>query len=202
MLKRLTVYEIRNIIKRNFKDICSDSMGSIQAAIKKLLVSGLAVYSEYVENGVNKKRYSITDQGRKEFMKWLEIPADMTASKNMDAGKFLFMGLLPAEKRLPIIDEMILKMEEELSYLSELWDSIKEHDIKNKSQAIEEWMSDPEYLAGILSATQNQDTDESANGIGDYQMYALQYGIDSLRFNIDWFKSLGKKISNDERGEL
>jgi len=198
MLKRLTAYEIRGILKRNFKGMCSDSMGSIQAAMKKLLADGLVVYSEYVENGVNKKRYSITDEGRKALIEWIKVPADMTASKNMDFGKFLFMGLLPAEKRLPLLDEMILKIEEELSGMLELLDYSQGQISANKKLAIENWENDGEYLDGIINATQNPDVTENINGIGEYQMYTLQYGIDSLRFQADWFKNLRKQIADGE----
>ena len=197
MLNRFTIYELRNIIKKNFKDMCSDSMGSIQAAMKKLLAAQLVTCSEYVENSVNKKRYSITEQGRNVFMDWLQVPADMTASKNMELGKFLFMGFLPAEKRLPLIDEMIKKMETELSSLLGLLDSIQ-NQLSNKEQVIEAWKNDPEYLEGVINATQNPDVLQSANGIGEYQMYTLQYGIDSLRFHVDWFKALKKMIVNKE----
>ena len=36
MLNRMTAYEIKNVIKLSYKSICSDSLGSIQAALKKL----------------------------------------------------------------------------------------------------------------------------------------------------------------------
>lgn len=37
MPRRLTAYEMRNIIRENFKSMCSDSLGSIQSALKKLV---------------------------------------------------------------------------------------------------------------------------------------------------------------------
>lgn len=37
MLKKLTIYELRSIIEMNFTSMCSNSMGSIQAAIKSCL---------------------------------------------------------------------------------------------------------------------------------------------------------------------
>lgn len=38
ILKRLTAYEIRNIIRQNYSSMCSDSLGSIQVALKNCLL--------------------------------------------------------------------------------------------------------------------------------------------------------------------
>jgi len=186
ILARLTIYEIRVIVGKNFQSMCSDSLGSIQAAMKKLLASGMVSYSEYVEKGVNKKRYSITDKGRKEFMDWLAVPADMTNFKNVELGKFLFMGLAPSEKRLELLDGMIQKLETELSYLLGVWDSAQNDNY------------DAEYLDGIKNVTMNSDRGTSADEIESFQLYTLRYGIDSIQFDIKWFKTLKKKIESGE----
>ena len=99
MLMRLTTYEIRNIIRQNYNAMCSDSLGSIQVALKKLLQAGFVTCSEFVENGVNKKRYSIMDSGRTIFMDWLKTPVDMSKTKNMDLGQLVLMGLVPATQQ-------------------------------------------------------------------------------------------------------
>ena len=91
MLHRMTAYELRNVIRNNFKSMCSDSLGSIQAALKKLLMLEMVTFEELVEKGVNKKRYSITDIGQKTLIKWIRIPIDMSKTKNLDIGKLLFM---------------------------------------------------------------------------------------------------------------
>lgn len=67
MIKTMTGYEIRNNIKNNFSLMCSDSAGSFQSAIEKLLSMGMITCEEYVEKGVNKKRYTITDKGHSTF---------------------------------------------------------------------------------------------------------------------------------------
>ena len=194
MLRRLTVYEIRNIIATNFKEMCSSSMGSIQAALKKLLAADMVVCSERVENSVNKKRYSITDKGRETFMVWLQVPADMTNAKNMEIGKLLFMGLVPEDKRLTLIDGIIANLEAALVGLSALWNSMQGVIPAKLEQATNEWAKDPEYLQGILNAAQNLNAAETADGICTFETAALQYGIDSMRFNIDWFKRLREKM--------
>ena len=53
----MTLYKIRGFISMNLNSICSDSSGSIQAPLKRLVDSGWATYKEFVENGLNKWRY-------------------------------------------------------------------------------------------------------------------------------------------------
>jgi len=181
MLKKLTVYEIRTIIRANFKSMCSDSLGSIQAALKRLLEAEMVTFSEYVEKSVNKKQFSITDKGRKELIAWVQTPADISNSKNMELGKFLFMGMLSAEERSSLIDEIIANLEKELGEMLMIKSSATD---ESKGQVLEYWKTDAEYY-GFVS--------ERAKEIDAYQMFTLQYGIDLVKFEIEWFKKLKEK---------
>ena len=178
MLKKLTVYEIRAVIRANFQSMCSDSLGSIQAALKRLLASEMVTFSEYVEKSVNKKRFAITGKGRQELMAWLQVPADISGSKNMELGKFLFMGFLSAEERSSLIDEIITGLEKNLDELLMIKSATTD---ESKTQVIEHWKTDTGYY-GFVS--------ERSREIVNYQMLTLQYGIDTTKFNIDWFKKL------------
>ena len=198
MLQRLTVYEIRLIIKRNFWGICSDSTGSIQAAIKKLLAAEMIVFTEYVEKSVNKKRYSITEKGRNAFMSWVQTPADTTSATNMELGKLLFMGMVPHKKRIALINETIANTEEELAKHQELQATLNAiSTAQAHKQLMEYWEQDPEYHAGIQIATESTNDSENISGIAHYQRMALQYGIDLMKFEIEWFKKLSQ-FENDE----
>jgi DNA-binding PadR family transcriptional regulator len=192
MIKRLTVYEIRTIITKNFKEICSGSMGSIQAAIKKLLSAQMVTYEEYVEKSVNKKRYSITDKGRGAFSEWVQTPADFTGGTNMEIGKLLFMGLAPEGKRLALINNMIAILEKELSFLLGVQSKVKWS--IQKDGAYDYLKNDDEYRTGIQNATQNADLYESIKNIGCFQHFTLEYSIDSLQFNIGWLHKLKEKV--------
>jgi len=194
MLQRLTVYEIRSIISKNFQPMCSDSMGSIQAAIKKLLAAEMVTFSEYVENGVNKKRYSITDSGREEFSQWIKNPANLSHGKNKELGKLLFMGLAPANQRSALVDEMIGKLEVELSFLLGVQAAI---DATDDKEANECWLNDPEYCDGVQKATANTDMTANMKDIEYFQLATLQYGIDNFKFNIEWLKRLRVKMEED-----
>ena len=54
LLKGMTIYEIRTYIQQNLSTVCSDSLGSIQVAIRKLLDKRYIDVKEYIDN--NKQR--------------------------------------------------------------------------------------------------------------------------------------------------
>lgn len=192
MLKRLTAYEIRNIIRKNFKSMCSDSLGSIQVAMKKLLAGQLVVCSEFVEKSVNKKQYCITDAGREVFMLWLKTPADISKTKNMELGKLLFMGLVPAEEKSDLLDEIIVLLKKELSELEKIQIAVQHSTEKDQMTAY--FRGDAEYYLGIQKATGITDVADNVNAIGEFQSITLQYGIDNTRFQLDWFKKLREQL--------
>ena len=178
ILRKLTVYEIRVLIRDNFSAMCSDSMGSIQAALKRLITSKMIVVSEYVEKGVNKKRYSITEKGRAELMAWIETPANISGVKNMEFGKLLFMGMLTAEKRKTMITEIIEKLESDLAYLLEIQAGMSQ---EKKSKMAKYWKTDEGYFSDVI---------EKLEQIAKFEELTFQHSIDTIKFNIEWFKNL------------
>ncbi len=50
LIKSMTIYEMRAFIQKNLSTVCSDSMGSIQSALKKLLQ--IKDYIEQIKNDV------------------------------------------------------------------------------------------------------------------------------------------------------
>lgn len=196
MLKRVTIYEIRNIIKLNFQSMCSDSMGSIQVAIKKLLSKEMIIYDEFVENGRNKKVYSITSSGRTFFLEWLNTPIDMSKTKNIELGKLLFMGLASRENRINLISEVIENTKKELEYLESILHSLEDSDYK-RSQYLEGVQKDPEYMQGIIDATGNEDIEENIKNISKFKKLTLQLGMDSTEFQLQWFKKLKNKLKEN-----
>jgi len=186
MLKKLTVYEIRAVIRANFQAMCSDSLGSIQSALKRLLEAELVTFREYVEKSVNKKRFSITDKGREELLHWLKTPANISNAKNMELGKILFMGMLAADERLPLLDEIIANLEQDLADMLAIQSAVASTDNAELSQ---HWQTDPQYYEFVSHKSKE---------IEAYQMLTLQYGIDIATFNVEWFQKL-KRDSLSEK---
>lgn len=197
MQKRMTIYEIRKVIKFNFKSMCSDSLGGIHAALRKLLDNKMITYKEYIENGISKKVYSITDIGREEFNSWLNTTIDMNKSKNIDLSKLLFMGMVPTDKRANLIGELIEDLKIELEYLKAVQKNILSNTDGLKSYT-DYLKNDEEYSLGIASLTQNNDLGKNVLYITEYEQIALQFGIDTILFQIEWFKSLKEKQEKDQ----
>ena len=192
MLHRMTAYELRNFIKNNFKSMYSDSLGSIQAALKKLFELEMVTFEELVEKGVNKKRYSITETGREALIEWIKIPINTSKTKNYDFGKLFFMGYVSKKDQKTLIDKIIISMEEEYEALKKLKESI---DVEEESEEIENYLlTDIEYKERIKNLDKGKELIENIREISKFTLATLDYGIDVTAFNIEWFKKLKKKI--------
>ena len=192
MLHRMTAYELRNFIKNNFKSMYSDSLGSIQAALKKLFELEMVTFEELVEKGVNKKRYSITEAGQETLIEWIKIPINTSKTKNYDFGKLFFMGYVSKKDQKTLIDKIILSLEEEYEALKKLKESI---DANEESEEIENYLlTDMEYKDRIKNLDKGKELIENIKEISKFTLATLDYGIDVTSFNIEWFKKLKKRI--------
>ncbi len=192
MLHRMTAYELRNFIKNNFKSMYSDSLGSIQAALKKLFELEMVTFEELVEKGVNKKRYSITEAGQETLIEWIKIPINTSKTKNYDFGKLFFMGYVSKKDQKTLIDKIILSLEEEYEALKKLKESI---DVEEESEEIKNYLlTDIEYKERIKNLDKGKELIENIKEISKFTLATLDYGIDVTAFNIEWFKKLKKRI--------
>lgn len=163
MLRNLTLYELNKSFRQGISLIYSASYGSLQFAVKKLLSNGYIEVAEKLENGRNKKIYSITISGRELFLDWMrngEIPAAKLEAVALT--KLYFLGVMDRieDKRyiLNRILETIQRMEEELKQLD-----------KQVSRL---------------------EVPESGKGIFHYQLKSLDYGIKAHQFAKAWFEEL------------
>ncbi|PID82580.1 MAG: PadR family transcriptional regulator [Clostridiales bacterium] len=192
MLRRMTAYEIRKVIKNNFKSMCSDSLGSIQVALKKLLELEMVNFEELVEKGINKKKYAITDLGQNTLIEWIKVPIDTSKTKNVDFGKLLFMGYVSKSDQAKLIDKIILSLEEQYRGLKNLKASIDEQE---ERASIENYLlSDMEYQERFRKLREKTDLSENIKEVSKFTLAMLDYGIDVAEFNIKWFKKLRNRI--------
>lgn len=197
MIKHFTVYEIRQVMRQNFSSMCSDSLGSIQAALKKLSQQGVVTYSEYVEKGKMKKEYAITASGRFLFLEWLKTPIDMSKNKNMDLGKFLFMGYLPKKEQLQMLDLTIEGLEVEVQEFEAVKDAIR---FTEEQEKVKAYLEQNSHLATeLIETSQAADLAESISQIGYFEMKTLEFGLDSARFQLDWFTKLRQQLAENEK---
>lgn len=170
LLSDRTIYQLRDRINKGMNLMFSSSMGSIQAAIKKLLGSGYITFTEIVENGKHKKVYHITNSGRANFLQWVNAPMEDAAPKFPNLAKVYFMGFAEKESR----EKSILQQLEHLKQQYALLESI----CREGST-----MQVPAEAADILK----------------YQLQTAIYGRDLIKFNIDWFENLLNQIRSEEK---
>ena len=164
-----TIYQLRERIDKGLNLMYSSSMGSIQAAIKKLLNCEYIQYEEVVENGKYKKIYSITDRGKQNFIEWLSTPMEIQSSKNPELAKLYFMGFSTKEKREAVLQEYVSKLKEQ-------------YDILN----------------AICKEAENVKVPDESKDILHYQFTAALYGKDFMKFNIEWYQKLLDEIRGNE----
>ena len=186
MIKGCTIYELKQMIGNLLSSAGSNSTGSIQAGLKKLLEQKAIVFEERQEKGLLKKVYFLTEVGKKYFMEQISIPMQHK-QKNMELCKLFFMGFTPVEKRVELIDGFIEEMKKDLLFL----EAINAH-------------LEPRYSFddGLHQKLQNQGgaveflSKEGRDNIASFQYASLDWNIDRLNFDIKWFEKLKKKISS------
>ena len=170
LFKGRTIYEIKERIAQGMNMMYSASIGSIQAAIKKLLGAGFIVCEEAVENGKFKKVYIITDAGRAAFNEWINSPFDDSLGKNPEMLKIYFMGVSNREGREQRIERHIESLR-----AVHLQDSMI---VEEASQFVSVNELSPEM-----------------RDIANYQMMSAKFGADIIQFQIEWFSELLNKIN-------
>lgn len=188
----MTVYEMRALIRQNYKSMCSDSIGSVKAALKNLESEGFVIFDEVTENNVKKRIFSITKEGRKSFIEWLSVPADLTKGKNIELGKLLFLGFVPEKEQEELLEGIINELQSELDVLSSTLDIVSNSD--EKKVAMQYFEDNPEYFKGIQEYTELETEEENIESIGNYQLLTLQYGIDLAKFHISWFTNVKNNL--------
>lgn len=196
LCKAMTVYEIRNYIIKNLATVCSNSLGSIQTAIKKMLSKGYIEVNEYVENGLNKKKYSITDKGLAEYKKWVGTPINLSKMTNMEESKLFFLGVAPKEKRIAFLVALNKDLEEQLKALT----AIQEFTLTAKDAVIKDNVSniskESKYVNNLLYVSKEKDLSAVLLNTYDYQMSLLKYGIERTKFDLVFYKNLLKEERN------
>lgn len=198
MIKPLTIYELRNIIELYFTSMCSNSMGSIQAAIKKLLEQEMVVFEELVEHSVNKKYYMLTDQGRACFLEWVQTAMLPGKMKDMELSKLFFMGFVPAQKRLDLIETHLAVLKDELEQLESIQ---RQDETARKLEYLAYLENNAAQTHQLLSATGQSDIRHGTDDIVNFELLTLKFGIDRIRFEIEWFEKLRNQLVGTAKQE-
>lgn len=170
LLSGRTIYQLRDRINKGMNLMFSSSMGSIQAAIKKLLAGSYIDFTEVVENGKYKKVYNITDSGRAYFLQWVNSPMEAQGVKFPELAKFYFMGFAEKESR-----------------------------VKSLQQQLQHLKQQHALLEVICSEGSAMEVPGEFSDIFKFQLQSAVYGRDLMKFNIDWFENQLQQIRSEDK---
>lgn len=183
MIQNSTIYEMRKAIETNLMIVSSNSMGSIQAAVKKLQEKGMIEFNEFVENSVNKKSYQITAIGKSYFFESISKPM-LYKEKNMEISKFFFMGFAEKTKQVELIDAYISELKSQLDALMKL---------NSNLQPRYNFSADYIHLIHAKGGA-DEITAETVGEIALFQYATLDLGIAKIQFEIEWFENFKQNL--------
>lgn len=192
LLKSMTIYEMRMFIQRNLSTVCSDSLGSLQIAIKKLLSKKCISLNEYIENSVIKKQYSITSEGLAQFNNWIKNPMDLQKIKNMEEGKFFFLGMAPKDIRINSVKGYINSLRTEYEKLSQIQASVQRMKSDVIQANVERINMEQDLSKHLLEVSGEASLEKVVQNIYDYQIYNLEYGLQRLQYDINFYEEILK----------
>lgn len=191
MLKNLTIYELSSYIQTYFSPMSSNSRGSIQAAVRRLLEKDMITYHEFVENSVNKKAYEITNTGKTYFQSTIKTPMRYK-EKNMELSKLFFMGFAPKEKRGDLIDLYIDGLKKEKEGLQKI-----RMQTQDRQKAAGGYLKYLEQSSRIRDFIDNTNAESALDGILDiakFQYATLELCIEKIGFEICWFEKFKNQL--------
>lgn len=165
MIRALTIYDIKSTLDRKISPFFSASFGAIQAAIKKLLEGGLITFTEKVENGRNKKEYSLTETGRSSFYAWMREEIIVNKFNNDALLRVFFFGFINNAQRIELLSGYIARLKVEYDEMLGYQQSI----------------TIPPHF-------------EDKRDLVAFQLASLDYGIQQMAFEIAWYENLFVKL--------
>ena len=199
LFRAMTIYEMRTYIQQNLSTVCSDSLGSMQIAIKKLLEKGYISVTEFVDNNILKKQYSITAEGVKYYKNWVGTPMNIQKMKSMEEGKLFFLGIAPGEKRVAFLESYISDLEGEFNKLLAIKDYVNKTQktvIERNTKRIKE---DPALVRNLLEVSGEKSVEQVVTNIDNYQLYMLEYGLERIKADLDFYRKILKRELKEEK---
>ena len=199
LLKSTTIYEMRTYIQKVLSTVCSDSLGSMQIAIKKLLEKGYVSVTEYVENNTLKKQYSITPEGVEYYKTWAGTPINIQKMKSMEVGKIFFLGIAPGERRVEFLKSYISDLEGEYEKLLVIKDYVDKTQTTSTERNTKRIKEDPALVNNLLEVSGEKNIEQVVTNIDNYQVYMLEYGLERMKADLDFYKKILKRELKEDK---
>lgn len=115
----LTGYDIAREFKKDLGEFWTATHSQIYPELKKLLAEGLIVFEVQISGEVlEKKLYSITGQGREEFLTWLKKDEPMEPTpKDIFRLRMYFSNYMDSATRLQLLEHQLQQHKDRLSHL-------------------------------------------------------------------------------------
>ena len=127
-LKSMTGYEIKKKFSFSFAFFSGLSFGSIYPALKKLEDKGFISMRMEIQDGApNRKIYTITERGRKEFLKQLRSPMQLEKGKSIFLTRLFFFAHLSPEEQSGIASTYLEAIRETQGMLQKAEPLIESH---------------------------------------------------------------------------
>lgn len=125
--KPMTGYDITKEFNVQLAEFWSAKHSQIYPELKKLVEEKLLVYTVEVTGDIlEKKVYTITPEGRKEFLKWLNKDEPMEPTpKNIFRLKIYFSNKLDVTTRIKLLEHQLVQHQERFNFL---YDHKKQYD--------------------------------------------------------------------------
>jgi DNA-binding PadR family transcriptional regulator len=172
MIRHLTQYDIKNALQQKVSPFFSASLGSIQAALKKLESNGHVDLQEVVENGRRKKIYSINPLGRQYFMDWMLSSIAPNRLEQDVTTRLFFLGFMTRADRQTIIKAVIAHLEAAVQ----------------------------EFEASFMESS-HKEIPEQLKQVVKFQLKTLDLGLFYHRSMLAWFKELMTELEADDDEE-
>ncbi|WP_164779794.1 helix-turn-helix transcriptional regulator [Paenibacillus kobensis] len=169
LIRRLTQYEIKNALKQKVSPFFSASLGSIQAALRKLESEQHVQFEEVIDNGRNKKVYSITVPGTEHWRNWMLSPPSPNRFEQDATTRLFFLGFLAKHEQLAVLSQIIRLL----------------------NAAVREF-EDAEAEA------QGKEIPSSLKQVVRFQLLTLDFGLHAHRSALEWFTRLYAEMEESD----
>jgi DNA-binding PadR family transcriptional regulator len=126
-------YKIKRHIERDFGHMWTINYGQIYPNLKQLRKEGLVTVQEVNvagEKGPPRKLYSITPDGKKAFLAWIEEPPERAMLlRDPFLMRFVFFGFGDRSRAVELIEEQIGLYQKQLGKREKNLERWKEHDV-------------------------------------------------------------------------
>lgn len=164
-MRPMSLYELRQAFQRSLALFYSDSLGSLQSAVKRLSSRGwVTVREERVGKRV-KKVFSVRPAGAAAFFTELKAPIPPTKLEVTALARIHFLGLVESRKERGEVLRLIV-------------------------EATRAALNELVQLQGQLESMQ---VPASHREVFRYQLKTLEYGIMAHRAGLAWFEALAAK---------